>query len=106
MIYFVMKIKQVKNLNSRIQDYKPLYAKSRSEADEKLNAVILRNGVRIKLHEALVEYKTESKSSNGLIEDISISGCAFYHYYGDMKLNVNDEVEVLLISGLSTRQKK
>ena len=96
--------KQVLNLNVRIQGYKPIYVASQDEVEEKLNAVIRRKGVRIHLHDVLVEYEVNSQNGSGRVVDISTSGCAIELSSDAKALNVNDEVELQISFGYRTEK--
>jgi len=68
--------KQMLNFATRIPGYKPIFAYSFEEAEEKLNSAIRRQGMRIHFHNLSVEYLIDGKAVKGQIKNISISGCA------------------------------
>lgn len=84
--------KQILNLNVRVQGYKPIYAVSLDEAEEKLNDVTRRNGVRVHLHDVLIEYDAKSHKGSGRVVDISISGCAIELHSEPKELTVSDTI--------------
>lgn len=69
-------VKQALNLTARMQGYKPIYASSLREAEEKLDSIDKRNGLRFHLYQFPVEYQFDGITQNGHIQNISISGCA------------------------------
>lgn len=68
--------KQVLNFSDRISGYIPLYAHSQEEAEQRLETLVPRNGIRLKLPHLLFCYDSPVGSGKGTIADISVSGCA------------------------------
>ena len=68
--------KQVINLSERIGGYTPLYVQSEEEAEQRLEEIVPRNGIRLKLRHLLIAYDCPAGNGKGTIADISISGCA------------------------------
>jgi len=68
--------KQLLGFTSRFHSYKPIYVASLAEAEEKLDQVIRRQGLRFHLNRHEVEYTFAQEQGKGLLIDISISGCA------------------------------
>lgn len=64
------------NLTARIQGYKPIYASSLREAEDKLDSINKRNGLRFHLYQLPVEYQLDGITQKGQIQDVSTSGCA------------------------------
>jgi hypothetical protein len=69
--------KQILHFSEKIDTYKSIQAKSREEAEEKIEEFKKRKGIRLKFNAFFFEYEIENKSSKGSIIDISTSGCAF-----------------------------
>jgi len=70
--------KQLLNFSEKIQCYKHIDANSEIEADEKLNTLIKRNGIRFKVGKVAMEYTHANEMGYGEVLDISTSGCAVY----------------------------
>lgn len=68
--------KQVINLSELIGGYTPLYVQSEEEAEQRLEEVVPRNGIRLKFRHLLFAYDWPAGSGKGTIANISISGCA------------------------------
>jgi len=68
--------KQVINLSERIGGYSPLYVHSVEEAEQRLEEIVPRDGIRLILRHLLLTYDCPAGSGKGTIADISISGCA------------------------------
>jgi len=68
--------KQITNLSSIICGYKPIYASSLEEAEEKLNLSVKRNGIRFNIKNLPVEYLFNCNSKSGNMINISTSGCS------------------------------
>lgn len=68
--------KQVISFSDRIGGYAPLYVHSQEEAEQRLEEIVPRNGMRLKLRHLLFVYDSPVGSGKGTIADISISGCA------------------------------
>jgi len=68
--------KQITNLSSIICGYKPIYASSLEEAEEKLNLSVKRNGIRFNVKHLHAEYLCNGNKKSGDIVNISTSGCS------------------------------
>ena len=68
--------KQVINFSDRICGYSPLYVHTREEAEQRLDEIAPRDGIRLKLRHLFFGYDSPVGSGKGTIVDISISGCA------------------------------
>ncbi len=68
--------RQVMNVAQIINGYKPIYAATREEAEEKLANTVKRNGLRLHLHDFPVIYRVNGISGQSDLIDISTSGCA------------------------------
>jgi hypothetical protein len=68
--------KQLLNLSLRIPGYAPVYASNIEEAESKINKPERRNGLRFNLMEHPVLYCIDGQKHNGIIKNISTSGCA------------------------------
>jgi hypothetical protein len=68
--------KQILNLATRVQGYKPIYVFSLEEAEERLENNVKRNGLRVHLHNLSITYLVDKEEGNGTIIDMSTSGCA------------------------------
>ncbi len=84
--------KQILNLSSRICGYRPIYASTLEEAEEKLEKSIKRNGIRFNINNLPVDYMANGASGKGSILDLSTSGCAI----GSTTLPVSDGEEISL----------
>jgi hypothetical protein len=69
-------LKQILNLSSRICGYKPIYAFTFEEAEEKLEKSVKRNGIRFHINHLTVEYIANDSNGKGTIVNLSVSGCA------------------------------
>ena len=67
---------QLGNLLIRVQGYRPIIAESIEEAEEKLEILQKRDGMRIYLHHTPVEYQIGEEKGDGDIYNISVSGIA------------------------------
>ncbi len=86
-------VKQALNLTARMQGYKPMYASSLREAEEKLDSINKRNGLRFHLHQLPLEYQVEGSTQQGHILNISQSGCAVL--VSDIQsLSINSEMNI------------
>lgn len=85
---------QLGNLVSRTQGYMPIVASSQEDAEEKLEKYQQRNGLRIYLFHAPVEYHLGEEKGDGDIKNISISGCAIES--ASIMPKVDDEIQVTL----------
>ena len=70
--------KQLLNFTDKIHCYKTIYAESEEEAEEKLNLLLKRDGVRFKIDTLRFEYQVNNSKGKGNIIDISTSGCAIH----------------------------
>lgn len=70
--------KQLINFSEKIQCYKTIHANDETDADEKLNNLVKRNGIRFKVGKVAMEYTHASEIGYGEVLDISTSGCAVY----------------------------
>ncbi len=68
--------RQVMNAAQVISGYKPIYAATEEEAEEKLAKMVKRNGLRLHLHEFPVAYRVNDRSGQCVLIDISTSGCS------------------------------
>lgn len=68
--------RQMVNLSSRICGYSPHYVGSLPEAEEMLETVIRRNGIRFRVHQLPAEYIAHDVKETGFILNLSTSGCA------------------------------
>jgi hypothetical protein len=68
--------KQLSNYLDKVHCYKTIYAASKKEAEEKLELLAKRNGVRFKIDNLFIEYEINDSTGKGHIIDISTSGCA------------------------------
>ena len=68
--------KQVLNLSLRTCGYRPIYAHTLLEAEERLEKSIKRNGIRLYVHRLPAAYSANEKTGEGNIVNLSISGCA------------------------------
>lgn len=70
--------KQLLNFSEKIQCYKTIHADDEVDADELLNNLIKRNGIRFKVGKVAMEYTHANEMGYGEVLDISTSGCAVY----------------------------
>ncbi len=68
--------RQVLNLATRVQGYKPIYVSDIGEAEDVLKKTVKRKGVRVHLHNVPVRYVVGNEEENGHIINMSTSGCA------------------------------
>ncbi len=68
--------RQMINLATRLQGYKPIIVATVEEAEEKLNTSIKRKGMRFSLHQQEIEYMRGDEKGTATILNISTSGCA------------------------------
>ena len=86
-------VKQALNLTARMQGYKPLYASSLQEAEEKLDSINKRDGLRFHLFQFPVECQFDETTQKSYIQNISLSGCAVL--LSDIpELSINKEVKI------------
>lgn len=68
--------RQILNLGSRFRGYKPSFALSLEDAEEKLENSIKRNGIRFNLPHLQVDCMIGDTKLKGHVLNISVSGCA------------------------------
>lgn len=68
--------KQILNLATRVQGYKPIYVANLEEAEENLKNTVKRRGLRVHLHDFPIKYTINNEEGEGHILDMSTSGCA------------------------------
>lgn len=68
--------KQIVNFSDKIQSIKPIYVANKEEAEVKLEQCIKRDGIRFHLNNLLLQYEFNDAVGNGIVVDISVSGCA------------------------------
>ncbi len=68
--------KQLLNLATRVQGYKPIYVSNLDEAEEELEKAVRRKGLRVHLHNMPIKYTAGSEEGKGIILNMSMSGCA------------------------------
>ena len=67
---------QIKNFTERIDCYCSMYAKSQTEAEDKLENLVKRDGIRFHLNGMVVKYSFNNETREANLVDISTSGCA------------------------------
>lgn len=85
--------RQVMNAAQVISGYKPIYAATQKEAEEKLAKTVKRNGLRFHLHEFPVVYRINDISGQGDLGDISTSGCSVKS--ASQMPSVNEEIVLI-----------
>lgn len=78
--------KQILNFSDKILSYKTIHAKNKEEAENKLENLIKRNGVRFSLNEFPFVYEVKNEPGQGHLIDISTSGCAFESNASDVSI--------------------
>ena len=68
--------KQILNLATWVQGYKPIYVSTLEEAEESLKNTVKRKGLRVYLHDLPIKYTIDNEEREGLILNMSTSGCA------------------------------
>ena len=68
--------RQVLNLATRVQGYKPIYVSDIDEAEDVLKKTVKRKGLRVHLHKVPVRYIVGNEEESGHIINMSTSGCA------------------------------
>lgn len=68
--------KQVLSFSKNLHCYKPLYVKTPQEAEQRLETINPRDGIRLELNHLVLEYDSTVGSGTAGIVDISTSGCA------------------------------
>lgn len=68
--------KQVLNFTAQIQGYRPVCVTTLKEAEERLESMCKREGLRFHLNQFPVEYECHGVKQKAYIQDISLSGCA------------------------------
>ncbi|WP_028317945.1 PilZ domain-containing protein [Desulfobulbus elongatus] len=67
--------KQLINFSEQIHCYRALYAESREEAEQKLEELAQRDGLRFSLSTMPIQYERNGQTNIGSVIDISVSGC-------------------------------
>lgn len=68
--------RQMINFTDKIHCYRSIYAESKDEAEQKLDHLIKRDGIRFRINTVQFSYVIGERQSQGSVVDISISGCA------------------------------
>lgn len=68
--------RQIISFSQQINCYQPMYVNSRQEAEQRLEAIKPRGGIRLKLRHLIMGYDSAVGSGKAGIVDISTSGCA------------------------------
>jgi hypothetical protein len=68
--------RQLLRFASRFQGYKPVYVASLLEAEERLESITRRDGIRFQMLDKDVDYIANRNPEKGRLLDISTSGCA------------------------------
>ncbi|WP_310599590.1 PilZ domain-containing protein [Desulfobulbus sp.] len=68
--------KQLANFSARIHSYRTLYAHSLEEAEQKLEELAKRDGIRFSFNFMQIQCEWNGRADVGQLIDISISGCA------------------------------
>lgn len=68
--------KQIISFTDQIHAYQPLYAYSAQEAEQRLEQITPRAGIRLKLRHLKMAYDSAVGSGEARISDLSTSGCA------------------------------
>lgn len=84
--------KQIVNFSEKIHCYRTIYAESSEEAEQKLEHLIKRDGLRFRLNHILLQYEIGEAVGNGSLVDISVSGCAVEST--TVPLAENDEIAI------------
>ena len=84
--------RQIVNFTDRIDCYCPMYVQSQTEAEDKLDNLVKRDGMRFRLNDMLVQYSLNNVDGEAELIDISTSGCAVYA--GAIFIAVDDVVEL------------
>lgn len=84
--------RQMLNMASHIQGYKPLYVTTVEEAEDKLETLARRESVRVVLHNISAECSFEDRKEQGQILDMSLGGCAVEMNSEDMLPKLEEEV--------------
>ncbi|MDD2463210.1 MAG: PilZ domain-containing protein [Desulfobulbus sp.] len=69
-----------------------MYVQSQTEAEDKLDNLVKRDGMRFRLNDMLVQYSLNNVDGEAELIDISTSGCAVYA--GAIFIAVDDVVEL------------
>jgi len=85
--------RQIINFTDRIDCYCPMYAQSQVEAEDKLEKLAKRDGIRFRLNNMVVQYSFNNESSEAELIDISTSGCAVA--IGAVSLTKDDVIELI-----------
>jgi len=68
--------KQIVNFSDRIHCYRTMYAEDQKEAENILETLIKRDGIRFQMNNAIIEYTINNEAGKGRLIDVSTSGCA------------------------------
>ena len=68
--------RQMINFSDKIHCYRSIYVESKDEAEQKLDHLIRRDGIRFRINTVQFFYEIGEHHSQGSVVDISISGCA------------------------------
>jgi hypothetical protein len=86
--------KQLVNFSEKIRCYRTVYAENKEDAENKLDRLIKRDGIRFPLNNVLFRYEIKGKVGSGRIVDISVSGCAVES--ATLPLAENDTIGVIV----------
>jgi hypothetical protein len=86
--------KQIINFSEKIHCYRTVYADSPQEAEQKLENLVKRDGIRFRFNNVHVTYRRDDQSGEGQMVDISTSGCAIGN--GTLPVSVGMTVEIIL----------
>jgi hypothetical protein len=67
--------RQILSFTDQINSYQPLYVDSSEHAEQQLDSMTPRGGIRLKLRHLRISYDSPAGSGEAKISDISISGC-------------------------------
>ncbi|MGL1933142.1 MAG: PilZ domain-containing protein [Desulfotalea sp.] len=84
--------KQILNASLLKRGYKPIYASTIEEAEEKITKHANRDGLRFELHKQSAEILHDDKKHDGHLLNLSTSGCAITST--SLQPNQGDELEV------------
>jgi hypothetical protein len=84
--------KQLLNAALLKKGYKPIYASTIEEAEEKISKPVKRDGLRFELHKQPVEVLHNKRKHEGSILNISTSGCAITST--SLQPNQGDEIQI------------
>ncbi len=69
--------RQLTHFFEKIQSYSSIYAENFTDAEEKLNILKKRRGIRLKLKNVVFEVEADGSLAKCIMVDISTSGCSF-----------------------------